>query len=808
MNQPPLAASNVTAASAPDSQQPATSAASPGFGPDAARFGALLGTPPTGRMLFDALDDPLLLFDAATGAVLDANQAAAELAGGSVAALCAGGLAGLFAREDGSAAESSSWPLVAKARGPYGAAALVPVGSADGRGLLCRLTVFPAAEGNGPACLVLRRVRSRDILESRLQDSEIAFAAVLPLTAEGAWSWTVATNEVLLSSRWKEQLGYSPGEFPQTFEACAERLHPEDVDRTFAVLRDCAAGETSAFTLEFRLRHRDGSYRWMLCRGAAVRDADGRGIRLAGANIDITAQKEAEQALRESEARFRLLAQNTPDAIFLHDMGGNVLDVNDQACLLLGYDRAALTRLNVTDFEISCPAERLHAFWDVLEPGPFSFEGLARCADGSTFPTEIRGVAFHERGRTLSLVAARDLTLRKRYEQGLAEARDAAMAASRAKSEFLASISHEIRTPMNIILGMAELLRETVVTSAQKRYLTGLEDAGRLLLHLLNDILDLSLIEANKLELRPRPFDPAALVGAVREFMRVPAEEKGLSLTVRVEAGLPSTVVNDPDRLRQVLVNLIWNAVKFTPSGTITITVAGCEPSDGAPGVRIEVADTGIGIAPEDRDRIFDPFTQAADSAGHRPAGTGLGLAISKRLVVGMGGEIGLQSQPGNGARFFFSLPSLPQRQVRPKPQAVRPRDAVASPSHCRRRLLVVEDSPANQELLRLFLEKEPYDIVVAETGKQALEYFAPGRFDAILMDMEMPEMDGCAATEAIRRLEAVSGAFRTPVLMLSAHAFAAYEAQGLAAGCDAFLTKPVRRAVLLDALRSVMADA
>jgi PAS domain S-box-containing protein len=641
--------------------------------------------------------------------------------------------------------------------------------------------------------------------DCRRHDGEQDFAKVLPQT-DGAWNWTPDTGQISLSERWMEQLGLAPDELPLAPDACSKRLHPDDAARTLQLMEDCAQGKIASFSVEFRLRHKDGSYRWMLCRGGALRDASGRVARVAGANTDITAQKEAEQALRESEARFRLLSQNTPDAVFLHDMAGNVLNVNDHACLMLGYDKEALTRLNVADFEVSCPAEVLHGIWANMQPGPFRFEGLARRADGTTFPTEVHGVAFLERGRTLSLLAARDLTLRKQHEASLAEARDAAMAANRAKTEFLANMSHEIRTPVHIILGMAELLRETALAPKQARYLVSLESAGQVLLHLINDILDISQIEAQKLELRPQRFDPAALVGQVRDMMAVAVEEKGLSFSVRLDAGLPAVMVNDPDRVRQVLLNLLWNAVKFTTSGGITLEAARVDAPDassGSPALRLAVTDTGVGIAPEDCERIFAPFTQAR--AGGRPAGTGLGLAICKSLVERMGGAISVDSVPGRGSRFTCTLPSLPGEGR----DAPRPESAAAPPPPPparQRRLLLVEDSLANREMVRLFLEKEPYEIVVADTGVSALAQFAPGRFDIVLMDMEMPEMDGCAATEAIRRLEAASGTWRTPVLMLSAHAFADYERKALAAGCDAFLTKPVRKATLLDALHGMFA--
>lgn len=811
MNKPPRVVPDAAATTEPAASPPVSRASpeSPNVPskPGPRILAALLRTPGIGRLLLDSLSDAMVFVDVATGRILDANQGAATFVSFPVETLIGREHTDLHPEEN----RELYRELLAGIRdqglpGPCCTAQPLTIQRSDGQRLPARFTIFTVRlDDRVLLCAVLHSPTAQDILESRLQDSEVDFAKVLPHIGEGVWSWTRASNAVFLSDRWKEQLGFTPWEFPNTYEACLERQHPDDVQRVAAIFDACTAGQTSSFAFEFRLRHKDGGYRWMFCRGAAVRDRSGRGLRLAGANTDITAQKEAEQALRESEARFRLLSQNTPDAVFLHDMRGKVLDVNDRACSLLGYDRETLLRLGVPDFEVSCPPEVLHGIWAEMQPGPFCFEGLARRADGSTFPTEVHGVAFIERGRTLSLVAARDLTLRKQYEQGLAEARDAAMAASRAKTEFLANMSHEIRTPMNVILGMAELLRETAVSSDQKRCLAALENSGRLLLHLLNDILDISQIETNKLELRPQAFDPAVLVEEVREFMRLPANEKGLSLSVLRDPQLPPTVVNDPDRLRQVLVNLIWNAVKFTHAGGIMVTVAlaGRTPGTSEPILRIEVVDTGIGIAPQEQQRIFAPFVQALDANGRRPEGTGLGLAICRRLVDGMGGMIDLDSAPGQGSRFFFTVPSLSPIVEAAAPLPAPQAGAAAVADATRRRLLLVEDSLANQEVIRLFLKDEPYDIVVAGTGREALEHFAPGRFDVVLMDMEMPEMDGCAATVAIRRLEAATGSLPTPVLMLSAHAFPAYKERGLAAGCDAFLVKPIRRAMLLNALRN-----
>ncbi len=763
----------------------------------------LLRDPAQGRVLFESFSDAIVLFDGWTGAMLDVNQAVCDLVGRSREELIGRSYTILHPDEERERLQRMLARVQSRdAPGPC--CTTVPVLCPDGLRLPCRITAFALPDPERLLlCGVLQSPTAQALLESHLQDSEVAFATALPLIEEGVWSLTLATQELFLSSQWKAQLGFRPWEFPHDMQACRERVHPDDWPRVRETLAPCMEGRVLAFTTEFRLRHKNGTYRWMQCRGAVLRDTKGRVIGLTGANTDVTAHKEAELALRESEARFRLLAQNTPDAIFLHDMRGNILDVNSQAAAMLGYPLETLRHLNITDFEIACPPETLHAFWDALRPRPFRFEGLAKRADGTTFPTEVHGVAFMERGQLLALVAARDQTPRKAYERGLAEAKEAAEAASRAKTEFLANMSHEIRTPMNVILGMTELLREKISDPELKRYLTTLDNSGRVLLQLLNNVLDISRIEANKLEMRTQAFDPAVLLDEVRSVMSVPAEEKGLTFRMRLENDLPPVLVNDPDRLRQVLINLIWNAVKFTATGGITVTVGGSTET-GGPAMRVMVADTGPGLAPGERERLFEPFTQGASPVSGRPAGTGLGLAISKRLVDNMGGVIAVESMPGQGSCFSFTLPSLPADEAI-QPATPAPNEVASSRETTRRRVLLAEDSTANQELLRLFLKNEPYDIELATNGSEAVDLFAPGRFDLVLMDMEMPSMDGCAATEALRRQEADSGAARTPVLMLSAHAFAEYEKKAMAAGCDAFLTKPIRRASLLQAMRALL---
>lgn len=512
-----------------------------------------------------------------------------------------------------------------------------------------------------------------------------------------------------------------------------------------------------------------------------------------------------EQSLRESERRFRLLVENSPDAFFLHDLSGLIIDVNQHACEMLGYTAEELRGMFIWQVEVICPPDVLKAFWEDMGPGSFSFDGLSRRKDGSTFATEIRGVAFEERGCALSLVAVRDMSARKELEKNLEQARDQAMAANRVKNEFLACMSHEIRTPLNIILGMAEVLRGTPLVPSQQHLLGAIEKAGQVLLRVLNDILDLSQIEANKIALCPEAVSPRELFREIGDAMRLLIEQKGLSFSIRLAENLPRQILCDPARLQQVLLNLIWNAIKFTPQGGITMEAEGPEPAAEPLFLRVSITDTGTGIPKDKQACIFEPFTQADASTSRQHGGSGLGLPICKRLVELMGGRLWVESEQGHGSCFFFTLPVPPGLPESVLPAVTAEPAVPLADDACLHQVLLVEDVASNRELVKLFLENEPYGVTAAASGQEALALFAGQTFDCILMDVEMPGMDGYETTAAIRRLERETGARPTPIFMLTAHTFAEYEHKRREAGCDGYLSKPLRKVILLQELRRIL---
>lgn len=440
--------------------------------------------------------------------------------------------------------------------------------------------------------------------------------------------------------------------------------------------------------------------------------------------------------------------------------------------------------------------------------GQFAIAGLAACLFGAFLLRE--GYII---GRTISRNIAQRIALMA-MTRSLGDALDRADAANRAKSTFLANMRHELRTPLNVILGMSQLLVESPDAPAHRQLPESIRRAGQSLLALINDVLDLAQIEAGRVPLHLAPFAPRQLVDDVIDMFAVEAESKSLRLDAVYAASVPEWFIGDQVRLRQIVLNLVGNAIKFTAAGSVRIEVsvekaAAETAADGVRSavsmLRIEVADTGPGIAESEHARIFTAFQQGDDSSTRAHPGTGLGLKISSELAALMGGRIELRSVPGAGSCFVVMVPESIMSTERDEEAAVESaqklsESAIASLSGLR--VLVVEDNVVNAALVRLLLERDGCVVGAAASGTQALEILGTQAWDVVLMDCQMPEMDGYATTRYWRRLELTERRPRLPILALTAHAMADDRKRCLDAGMDDYLTKPVK----LDALRAVLA--
>lgn len=531
----------------------------------------------------------------------------------------------------------------------------------------------------------------------------------------------------------------------------------------------------------------------------------------------------AANALRESEEKFRSISMSAQDAIVMMDSAGNVSYWNPAAERIFGYGREETLGKPVQAY-ISSPAF-YEAFADVFmewritgqgRPGGRIVELEANRKDGSTVAIEL-SLSSVMLGNILHAMGIfRDISERKKAEEELRDsekrlriAKEAAEAANRAKSQFLANMSHEIRTPMNGVLGMVELLRGTELTPKQSRFAETIQRSGEALLELINDILDFSKIEAGKMELQSVNFSLRKTVGEVTEMLFQRAQRKGLSLTAATADGVPDLLVGDRMRLQQVLMNLTSNAVKFTDQGHVSITVSCTEQGATSALLLFEVEDTGIGVPADAQPTIFNSFSQVDGSATRRYGGSGLGLAIAKQLSEMMGGQIGVESELGEGSVFWFTVRLLKQKDAvadTSRPVLAADEMTASNRNHVSFRVLLVEDNRVNQEVAKAMLQTIGCRVDVAGDGKEAVAAATRVSYDAVLMDCQMPKMDGYDATRLLRewetsRTERGEEIKRLPIIALTAHAMKGDRERCVEAGMDDYLSKPYKINTLCEVL-------
>jgi PAS domain S-box-containing protein len=603
-----------------------------------------------------------------------------------------------------------------------------------------------------------------------------------------------------LSPAWTVKFGWSADElFAKPY---LELVHPEDraavADQIARVVR---IEDPPPF--EFRCLTRDGRYLWMLW---AARLQPGTGLIHAFA-IDVTDRHDARARLERSEEMLLEMGR-------LAKVGGWELPLDTKRPLWSD----EVYRIHELPQDYSPTADDALRFC-TPESSPLLAAAVQRCLDDGT-PWDVEldiltargnrrrvraiGRAQVAGGRIARLYGSlQDITAQwesqralARQADELARARDAAVAAARVKASFLATMSHELRTPLNGVIGMTALLLDTPLTPEQRDFAGTIRVSGEALLSLVNDVLDYSRIEAGKVAIQSTSFDLRALIDEALEILGAPARAKHLSLDRSVDHALPTAVIGDPDRVRQVLLNLLGNAIKFTDRGGVVLRVRREREHVDPIGVRFEVVDTGVGIPLDAIPTLFERFTQVDDSSTRRHGGAGLGLAISRHLVELMGGRIGVISIPGSGSTFWFTL-----RLSRDVDAMTLSCDATGAPSWTGSglRVLVAEDNPVNQKVASRLLQKLGLEVDVVENGEEAVRAALTVGYDLVLMDCQMPVADGYSATMAIRAAERDSR--RTRIVAMTANAMEGDRNRCLAAGMDDYLSKPVRPAELIRTL-------
>ncbi len=531
-------------------------------------------------------------------------------------------------------------------------------------------------------------IHDKLLAEKKLQESEERFDLAVQGMSDGVWDWNIEEGTMYFSARYKSMVGYTDQEFPNTLEAAFSRIHPDDKVKVRNSIDEAVAGKVMCYKNIFRMRHKNGFWRWILSRGVPLRDTKGKVMRMVGGHTDITEQKETEQALRDA------------------------------------YKKAEI--------------------------------------------------------------------------------------ANNAKTEFLANMSHEIRTPMNAIIGLSNIMMSTPLDERQKKFITTLQLSAESLLTLINDMLDISKIEDNMIELERIPFSLSEVLEKVMSMMLVKANEKQLFLRLEYTNKRHDNFLGDPHRLQQIILNLVGNAIKFTNIGGITITVD--EKPDVAPGsskITIRVSDTGIGIPKEKHYSIFEKFTQGDSSITRKYGGTGLGLSISKALIARMEGNIHLASEPGKGAVFTINVPLMRVGEGHSKSvSSATPVQQAEPQGRNKKRILLVEDYPANILIASIVLDEAGYDYEVVTNGLEAIEKIQTSYFDAVIMDIQMQGIDGYETTQQIREWERKEKRLPLFIMAMTAHALRGDREKCLQAGMNDYISKPFNPVDLKNKLSTLQPDS
>ncbi|MEW6493718.1 MAG: PAS domain S-box protein [Cyanobacteriota bacterium] len=624
-------------------------------------------------------------------------------------------------------------------------------------------------------------ITERKRAEEKLRESEAALAQAQRVAHVGNWELDVATKKITWSDELFHLFGFDPAQPEPAYAEHFQYIYPDDRVLLEHHLNQ-AMTDGTPYKIDLRIWRTDGSMGCIEARGEAERDDQGRVIRLFGTALDISDRFQAQEKLRHREAQLNTIISTTSDGIIILDRVGRICFANPAAARL---------------FEKSLE-ELIGYHWGMPEGETTELE-LVRCGE-EIQTVEMRATPIEWLSKPAYIVALRDITERKQFELELQRAKEAAEVANQAKSIFLANMSHELRTPLNVILGFTQVMnRDSSLSPEQFQHLQIISNSGNHLLNLINDVLDLSKIEAGRLTLDESSFDLIALMRSLHEMLRQKALAKGLQFNLEIAPDIPQYVSADSNKLRQVLINLLGNAIKFTQKGSVTLQASVVSSNkqrttdNGQLTIHFEISDTGVGIAPTELETIFDAFVQT--QAGRvSNEGTGLGLTITRKFVQLMGSNLTIKSTLGQGSTFSFEIQVCLANAWDVQPTQTYQQAIGLASGQPPYRILVADDQPENRLLLVKLLTQLGLEVREAKNGQEAVNLWQQWQPHLIWMDIRMPLMDGYAATQQIR--SSVEGQ-STIIIALTAQASNSDRTLALKAGCNDYITKPFQEETL-----------
>lgn len=652
-------------------------------------------------------------------------------------------------------------------------------------------------EDGGIIC-ICRDIAQRIADQQLLDENKLRLEMAIEGSEAALWDWNISNNTVYYSTSWKKTLGYENDEIKFGLEEWSRRVHPDDLEKTLNALNAYLNRQSDHYEIEFRLQHKDGHYVHLLDRGKVTHyDAAGKPMRMIGIAFNVSKVKETQQKLQVSEARWNAALEGSEFGVWEWDIENKTLFFSSKLKELYGYERNELEP--TTEFWLNtCHPEDRELSRKAMEDHlagitpQFKVDRRVIHKNGSYRWFQSRGMVIKRgpAGEALRVIGSViDITETKELENELIKAKEAAEADVKAKRRFLANISHEIRTPMHAIMGLSDQLNATELNAEQRKFSSVIKESSHALLDIINDVIDISKIEDGKLKIASVIFSIREVFYGSIELFREAARNKGLEVTVSFDDTLSKNYLGDPSRLRQVLHNIISNAVKFTETGSIALR---CFKGDGSL-VVFECLDSGIGMNEKMKQRLFEDFSQEDDSFERRYGGSGLGLAISKELTTLMNGHISIESEKNKGTTVRIELPF----QEAAEPDSPRP-NAPASEKNkglSSMKILVAEDNRFNQLLMQVMLNNHSIQFDMVDNGKQAIEKLSENEYDILLMDVQMPEMDGIEATKRIRKEKGNS----LPIIAITANAIEEELNQYLQDGMTDYITKPFDEQKLIE---------